>query len=487
MFIDFAARVARVPFIRLGAAGTEAKRYALLLGLAVLGAVLRMRGAEGDLWLDEIWTLRLLERVGSIADIFLGIHHDNNHVLNSAWLWLVGPDAPVVVLRLAAVVCGTLAVPAAAAAVRRSGDAAAVSAALLVAAGYFFVHYGSEARGYAAMTLAILLACAALETVLADPSARHAYLAFGLAVCFGAFAHLTMIEATGALCLTAFARSRQRPSGVRAGALVALGALGSAPALACFLFGALAPDFQVGAMVPFSVETLAEGLAGMIRAVFGCGGDWSDATVVVAASGTAAALLALAPAERRWFPAIAIFGLPILHAAIGLPSQQYPRFHTTAAVGSILLCAEAFAVLWRRDGVARAAAICALGSITIGDGIQLARFFELGRGHYADAVRAIGETSPATYAVDFAKGETKAVLGYYSARLAVGARPVADARWCESPPAWLIVVDLPTGAPDLAERRSAGPEPCRTPFARFRTFPAWGLSGFTWTLYRRDQ
>lgn len=499
MFIDFATRLARALFVELRprpsaslaapfrVAGSHAADLGLAAILTAAGAALRLRGAEGDLWLDEIWTLRLLERADSIGDVFLGIHHDNNHFLNSAWLWLVGAEAPVLVMRLAAVVCGTAAIPAAAAMGRRFCAAAGLCAAFLFSFGYFFVHYGSEARGYAGMMLAILLAYSALEAIFDDSSAVRHYVVFALAICFGAFAHLTMVEATGALCLTALARSYRRgPPGGRPGVILVLAALATAPAVACFLFGALSPDFQVGAMVPFSLEALGEGLAGMIRSVLGLGAGWSDAAVVIIAAAVALALIAIAPAERRWFPAIAIFGLPILHAILGLPSQQYPRFHTTAAVALALLVGDGFAALWRRRGAWRGVAVVALGSIAVGDAVELTNFFRYGRGHYAEAVRIMGEGSPASYAVDFAKGETNAVIRYYSARHGAPAAPIAEQDWCETPPVWLVVVDLPRGAPDLKARRTAGAEPCRKSFSRGRTFLAWGLSGFTWTLYRRD-
>ena len=57
------------------------------VGLVVLAAVaaglcLRIIAAKGDLWLDEIWTLRLLEPVKSLGDVFFKVHHDNNHFCN---------------------------------------------------------------------------------------------------------------------------------------------------------------------------------------------------------------------------------------------------------------------------------------------------------------------------------------------------------------------------------------------------------------------
>lgn len=458
--------------------------FRALIALTLLGVALRLHAAQGDLWLDEIWTLHLLERAHSIADVFIGLHHDNNHVANSAWLLLLGPDAPVPLMRLAAVVFGSLAIPAAAAASRRYCDAAGLLAAFVFAASYFFVHYGSEARGYAGMFLAVLLAYGVVESILVEGASRRRLLALAATIGFGTFCHLTMVEATAALVLTSVVRARRR--GLGGAVVIAIVAgLASLPALGCFVYGALAPDFQVGAMVPLSPEIFAEGVAGMARATLGFPRGVDDFAIVAMAALLALGLLAVLPAERRVFPAIAVFGLPLLHVAAALPSQQYPRFHSTAAIGLALLAAEGCAALHRAGAWRRLAAIVLLSGFAAGDALQLADFYRYGRGHYEDAVRIMAERPAARYAVDFARGETKAVVAYYARKLGVVATPVAPAEWCASPPAFLLVVDLPDSNADHAERRSAGPQDCRAAFLRRGFFPASGLSGFAWTLYER--
>jgi len=99
-------------------------------------------------------------------------------------------------------------------------------------------------------------------------------------------------------------------------------------------------------------------------------------------------MLALVPAGRRWFPAIAIFGLPLAHVALRLPSQFYPRFHLTAAIGLLLLTSDGLAALWSRKGAACGASIAILALIVAGQASNLASFLSLGRGAYVAAFQA---------------------------------------------------------------------------------------------------
>ena len=66
----------------------------LLMALAALiGCILRVLAVHGELWLDEAWSVLLVQDVGSPLALATEVRHDNNHLLNSLWLWLVGPRA----------------------------------------------------------------------------------------------------------------------------------------------------------------------------------------------------------------------------------------------------------------------------------------------------------------------------------------------------------------------------------------------------------
>src|SRR3954465_14588169 len=105
---------------------------ALFLGVLALGAGLRLACTGAEFWLDELWSWTLAHEAPSFLGV-LAIRHDNSHALNSLWLRLWPAPAPLVVLRLPALVAGLGAVVLAAVAARRRGVAESVFAALLSA------------------------------------------------------------------------------------------------------------------------------------------------------------------------------------------------------------------------------------------------------------------------------------------------------------------------------------------------------------------
>lgn len=467
------------PSVRVGAA--------VLVGAsALLGLALRLTAAEGNLWLDEIWSLRLLEPARSLADIFLRTPNDNNHYFNSAWLWLVGLDAQPLALRLLSVALGALSVVAAAAACRAQGALAAAVAALLFATSYIFVHYGSEARGYSGMIFSILVAKASLDALLSRPS-RAAWGLFGASVCAGAFFHLTMVEATAALALAALAQTAYERRARQGVAIAIVAGLACAPAVALFALGATSPSFRIGFIAPFTSEALFHGLGGAIRTTLGAPASLPDLPAVAIAAISAAGALALLPVSRRWFPVVAIFGLPAIHAAFELPNQFYPRFHLTAAVGLLLLASEAIAALLARGGAARllgsGAVLLYLGGQTAAAG----NFYRYGRGGYAEAARFMADDGPASYSADFAKREIDLTVRFFARAPEAPLRYVEVEKICAEPADWFIDISDPFDTADKPAQRTIGaPEQgCARPYALARVFRAWGLSGHTWWVYRR--
>ena len=81
-------------------------RFLTLLAGVTAGAVLRVWAACDDFWLDEIMSLGLAQGISHSWEI-LTLHHDNNHILNTLYLFLIGQQQNWVWYRILSVVTGT--------------------------------------------------------------------------------------------------------------------------------------------------------------------------------------------------------------------------------------------------------------------------------------------------------------------------------------------------------------------------------------------
>ena len=106
-----------------------------------------MYGALNELWLDKILTVNLAAQVTSPAQVFTRIHLENNHYLNTLWIYLPGPQAAWLAYRLPSLVAGVAAIVLAGFICRRHSNTCALLAMSLVGFSYVMVLFSGEARG----------------------------------------------------------------------------------------------------------------------------------------------------------------------------------------------------------------------------------------------------------------------------------------------------------------------------------------------------
>ena len=462
-----------------------------LFAITLAGFLLRVLAARGELWLDEIWSLMLLEDLAAAHEIFWKISHLNNHLLNSLWLWITGPDAPPVWQRFASIALGTATIPAAAVFIRRhAGDAGGLACALIFAFGHIFVHYGSEARGYGGLVLMIVLCADAADRLMAEPKRRAPAIQFGIFAALGCLFHYTMSLAigacgAGAALLLAANRDRWREHRL---ALLRLGAAtiaGLLPATICFFLAASVKPFLTGERTPFSYADLAEGLAGMARSTLGLPAALPDPLMQVLAALLAAGALALCPGRLRAPALVALVVLPLLEIWLALPNLHYPRFHLPAACFLALAAGAGLGLLWTRGGWRRGVAM-GLGAVgLLGHGALVAELLTHGRGDGAGAVALMTQAGPARYDGDF-PAETSWVVAFHLQRgHKQDLTPVASGAACETHADWFIATNWRGSRPALGNREIFGPAACPGVFARVAHYPTARLSGLDWTLYRR--
>jgi len=152
-------------YLKLRARRFRAARRLGVGAVLIVGALLRIAAACGDLWLDEIWSIDIARRAGSWAAVF-AVHHDNNHLLNTIWLLFAGGSSHALWLRLPSLIAGTASIALAGIFVGRRSRAGGLAAMILTAASYLLVLFGSEARGYGLAVYFTLLAPAIVRASL---------------------------------------------------------------------------------------------------------------------------------------------------------------------------------------------------------------------------------------------------------------------------------------------------------------------------------
>ena len=216
----------------------------LILGLLLAAAAaIRLAAADGDLWLDEIWSLDNLALAltrPALADRLALLFHDNTHPVNTLYLALVGPGAGALASRALSVSAGVCTVFVAAAIGWRRTPREGLISAALVALSYPMVHYSSEARGYGVMLLAALATAWLMEAYLERPG-RVKAVAFAAVSLIGLASHLTFLAVLGALGTWA-AMGLYKRHGATVTTVARLVALFGAPLIAFEVFAIVAWD-----------------------------------------------------------------------------------------------------------------------------------------------------------------------------------------------------------------------------------------------------
>lgn len=166
----------------------------LLIALIIFAAVVRTIATHNDLWLDELISLRIANAVKSPWQIFTAVHQDNNHYLNTLYLYFVRTENYPPLYRYLSVLWGVALVPAGYWLLSRRSRIEALILAALLACSYPLIHFSSEARGYSGALLGSVMACAALSRWLAREDGQRTLpmgVLYGCALTLAILSHLT--------------------------------------------------------------------------------------------------------------------------------------------------------------------------------------------------------------------------------------------------------------------------------------------------------
>lgn len=490
-----------------GATERGAPRLAVPVALILLVAAgLRLPGLWTDFWLDEIWTWGLAVQVQQPWEIITAIHADNNNHLNTLWLWICGPAAPLWLYRIHSFAAGLVTVGCAIALAARwsRGQRVAVLAAGLVAAtSAVFVIYASEARGYSMAMAAAVGGQWVLGRAVRDNRRRDWFLAVVVALT-GFLSHLSYLPVWLAQVawialewlaaagwggrwlrtLSGTAESGPRASRWRVQPLVAVGAVGCGVLLLYLVDLRLAGVGGGPELDPLivSLDTLAEpfgavdGAAKVVAAL-------ATLTLLVCGIGSAfrhtcgSRLEMVVPAAVLVIAPIVLFGM----APAGL---VYPRHFLVSLSLALPVLGVGWVALVRQAGLARFVAVAILVFWMVGNGLALAGFFRDGRGGYTRALRDLATDRPVGTVVlgsdhDFRNGM---IIGFQRLRHPEFSRFEyrPQGQWPVEGVDSLILHDLAV-TPSFADRLDVGGKA----YHLVKTYRFSGPVGWHWATYRR--
>ena len=163
------------------------------LVLIFAGGLLRVICSWNDLWLDEIISIDLASQISGWQGILTEFLYDNNHYLNTAWVYPLGPDREPIWYRAPSVLAGVAVIPVVYWVLKPYGRFSQISAAILFSLSYVQIHYSSEARGYAFQLLFAVAAFGFMDRYHRNNKTSMA-IGFGICASLALLSHLLTIN-----------------------------------------------------------------------------------------------------------------------------------------------------------------------------------------------------------------------------------------------------------------------------------------------------
>lgn len=459
---------------------------ATIIGVVLIAVAVRCLAARGDLWLDEIWSLHFAQSVSSFWEIVTRIHHDNNHILNTFLVYMLGEHENVVVYRLPALGASIASVILAGMIGRRWGRAEALIAVVLTGSSFLLIHYGTEARGYALVVLFALLSFYLMERYL--DGCRWAGPLFGPAVVLGLLSHLIFAHAYVAMLIWSFlwfVGTRRSWLGV-AGRMALCHTIPIG--LGVLLYIVHVRHLEIGGGPVFSrMAVLVRSAALTLGAPEAGSMAMAAAAVALAVIIVGVGLLIRERSALVAFLPVVIALSPAMFLLLFPPRHLYVRYFLISILFFILLLCRVLGHLYRRGSVGRIACGVILVAVVAGNAMYTADLLRLERGQYRAALTYMVRNTPGEVVHvgsdhDFRNGT---LIDFYTPRLSSKKRIVYHRRdeWPVDGPDWIIAHSWILNVnPPLAITDELG-----TPYYLERSFQYARLSGWQWFLYRRQR
>lgn len=466
-----------------------------LILIGILAGILRAFAARGELWLDEIWSLAMVRQtIKEPIEIITVLKLDNNHFMNSLWIWFQPDSALDFDFRLLSILAGSLGVMFAAAVCGQHGRLSMWFGAIIIGTSYLQVHYSSEARGYGPLCAAVLGAVWLDQKSRQSPGIIWEVL-YSVSCVSGFLAHAAFLQYwLPAVSLTCWSFFRPRPtsaSGQNYVLIVAKSVFRIALPGAWFLWiwRTNLSQMQIagGSVVAYwkiivDTMSLSVGISpGLPAAAIGAG------IMLILSLFVVGFLLKTEPQDAFLLIFIAAV-VPAILLVVMNRQDIYPRYFLVGTLLFQLSLARWIGSLLDTGKVPRGRfrqlTGCAVLVVFVSANATLDRqLIVLQRGHYQDAIRWLQDNSESErilLGVDH-PFRHRFPLGYYVARTEIGER-LQLATSPEQVPDWLLVHDLNRIAqPSETVASASGVQ-----FRLQKIFRAAPLSGWNLLIYRRD-
>lgn len=455
-----------------------------------LASVLIMIAARGDLWFDEILSVRLAQLARTPWDVFLfpPLMHDNNHALNTLYLYCVPAGSPFGAYRLLAVASGTGSlVLLARLAQRQWGRTEAVSTVILAGTSYPLILYFSEARGYAPAIFFGLLAYDQLSLNLQSFRWRHVF-GFWAASILGVLSQSTFVILSGAFLTLQLAdaiRARQKGS-LRLGPIIWQQV---APVLFIGLWWlAFVSRMAIAGGPIYDKRDVVQQAAALLIGMPDIAPFHELALGIVLAVVAGGTFCLSRDRSIHWvfYPSVLVL-VPAALILITQPQFFYFRYLLVSFPFFYLLAAYLMCRLFRQSSMPfRGLLIAAATLLIAGQAVRIVPLLALGRGQYLRALQEIVAEDPESVIRvgsdhDFRNG---LLVEFYAPLLPGGKKLeyISQARLSEFPPGWIIA---------HSQDVNFAPEPGLAlpgvgSYELVSEYPYAGVSGWSWYLYRRE-
>lgn len=452
-----------------------------------MAALLRVRAAMNDLWMDEIWSVELVRELHSALGVFTQTHHDNNHYLNSLFIYFCGQRGDWPGYRLLSELAGIGTILLAWFTGARRDKWTALFSMFLVSFSYVAILYSSEARGYAPLVFFCFLCYFSLQLFFEKPRWQMAAL-FSLSALLGLTSHLTFVIFLSASLIYFWLRLFQ--SKLKAAAIAGWTlALYAVPVV--YLSTLYLIDLrylQIGGGTPISV---LDGYGATLAWVLGGpNASWLQRlTALITAVGLIAGfamLIKKRDSEWVFFLAVTVV-IPLSMPLFEHGTLHYVRYFIVAFAFMLLLLSRVLARLWQSGsgGKIFSGLFCLLFIALNAQGIG--SLFKYGRGHLADAVRFMADNSkeqPISFGgqQDF---RIEFMLGFYWREM-MGDKPANyydHDHWPTEGPEWVVFHKESFTQPVPPGKRFT--DKFGNSYELVRTYPTAPLSGVHLFLYRK--